>query len=182
LVPELALPNFADLRRRERAQAPTVAFADASADSAPIGSGAKTRVEVAPPAAAAKSQPSPTEFLQRGSNWQQIGEQGVSPASGLSLDGVGISPAALPSARRPASRQRARTLPPGQAASAILQRLRTPLKLLASGALIAAAAWVYFVATGELVRVGPVGPFWIAGPLVVAGLVWLVLALFREQR
>jgi hypothetical protein len=28
--------------------------------------------------------------------------------------------------------------------------------------------------------VGPVGPFWIAGPLVVVALVWFVGALFRE--
>ncbi|HEX6767464.1 MAG TPA: serine/threonine-protein kinase [Polyangiaceae bacterium] len=167
LVPELALPDLSAQKRRERAQAPTVAFVDAP-------------VEPLPPAPA----PAPkqdTEFLHRGSNWQQVGEQHVGrAASGLALDGVGITPGAMSSpSRRLAPRPR-HTLPPGQAASALMRRFQGPLKLFGTAAVIAIAAWVYFLVTGELVRVGPVGPFWLAGPLAVVALVWCVVALFRE--
>jgi hypothetical protein len=188
LVPELELPNVAAMKRQERAQAPTVAFAEQAAS--PDLSPARRAPDLVRPAAAPAPVPArpsnPSEFLQRGSGVEQVGARlGGGAASGLALDGVSLVPGTFPSAGRrpvPASVARDHTLPPGVAASVLLRRLQAPLKLLAFGAAIAAAAWIYFLATGELFRVGPIGPFFLAGPIVIVAFMWIVVALFREQR
>ncbi len=198
LVPELDLPDPAAKKRRERAQAPTVAFDDAPLESLPMApeldrpaAVPKPRAALASPEPVAAiprppaSSPAQTDFLDRGSSYRQMGPEPFTPhaGSGLSLDGVGIMPAVSSArSRRFGEPRQASTLPPGQAAFAIISRVRGPLKLFGIAAAIAAAAWAYFVATGELLRVGPVGPFWVAGPLAVVALVWLVAVLFREQR
>jgi hypothetical protein len=59
------------------------------------------------------------------------------------------------------------------------QRVRGPVKLVFLGILIGVGDYAYAEVTGELLRVGPAGPLWLAGPLVIWGIGLGVVRLMR---
>jgi serine/threonine protein kinase len=95
------------------------------------------------------------------------------------LDGVGVSPRAQP-LRVPIARYANVDEPePGLSAYELRLRLRGPVKLVFLGILIGVCDYAYADYTGELLRVGPAGPMWIAGPLVIWGIGLGVARLMR---
>lgn len=91
------------------------------------------------------------------------------------MDGVGLSPLAPP-VRSPAARYGAMDPVPGASTAALKERLRGPVKLVVLGIAMMAADFAYSQYTGELFSLGPVRPLWVAGPLVVTG---MLMALSR---
>lgn len=91
------------------------------------------------------------------------------------LDGVGLSPRPLPIRSAPA-RYGAMDPLPGASTAQLKERLRGPIQLVVIGIVVMAGDFGYSQYTGELFSVGPVRPLWVAGPLVIAG---ILLALVR---
>ena len=58
------------------------------------------------------------------------------------------------------------------------RQLKTPLLLIAVGSAIAAGSWLYLRVTGEVLAFGPVRPLFVAGPLVLAGVILAVHRVF----
>jgi hypothetical protein len=52
------------------------------------------------------------------------------------------------------------------------------LGLVAFGSLVAGAGWAYQISTGEAFTLGPVRPLFVAGPLVLVGLLLAAQRLF----
>lgn len=91
------------------------------------------------------------------------------------MEGVGLSPRAPP-IRSPAARYGAMDPVPGAGTAALKERLRGPINLVVLGIAVMAADFAWSQYSGELFSIGPVRPLWVAGPLVVAG---IVMALSR---
>lgn len=90
------------------------------------------------------------------------------------LSGVGLS-GAEPARRRPPPV----APPPLRAATAgYREHLRLPVQLVLVGIAVAAADVAYAEVAGELFRVGPVRPIWLAGGLVLVGLLMGTMRLF----
>jgi hypothetical protein len=104
------------------------------------------------------------------------------PASNLELDGLGIVPG--PVERRPRAplpRPRVASyheIEQRRAVTSVKERLVAPLGLVAFGSLVAGAGWAYQIATGEAFTLGPVRPLFVAGPLVLVGLLLAAQRLF----
>jgi serine/threonine-protein kinase len=95
------------------------------------------------------------------------------------LDGVGVSPRVQP-VRAPIARYAAVDEPEsGLSAYELRQRLRGPVKLVFLGIVIGIGDYAYTEITGELLRFGPAGPMWLAGPLVILGIGIGVARLMR---
>jgi serine/threonine-protein kinase len=97
------------------------------------------------------------------------------------MDGVGVSPRAAP-IRSHAARYGARDPLPGAGTRMLKERLRGPIQLIAFGMLVMVADFVYANQTGELIRVGPVRPLWVAGPIVVIGIGATVWRFMQSAR
>jgi len=111
------------------------------------------------------------------------------PAAPIALEldelGVGPSSAGLGSQARP------RSLRPGApgvrahvvrvGGPSIAARLRVPLGLIGLGSAVAGAGWAYHLVVGEPLLGGAVRPLFVAGPLVVVGLILVVLRLFAAS-
>ena len=96
------------------------------------------------------------------------------------LEGVGLSPGAAQVSRVTPVRGREpdrRFLASSEAAS-MRAKFRVPLQLVLVGIVVMAADFAYGLFFGEPVRLGPVRPVMIAGPLVVVGLVLGMARLF----
>ena len=97
------------------------------------------------------------------------------------MDGVGLSPQALPVRMAP-SRYGAKDAVPGASTARLRERLRGPLKLVALGIAIMAADFGYSQYSGELFAVGDVRPLWVAGPLVIAGIFTALMRIMQGTR
>jgi serine/threonine protein kinase len=97
------------------------------------------------------------------------------------LDGIGVSPRAAP-IRSQAARYGAHDPLPGAGTRMLKERLRGPIQLIAFGMLVMIADFVYASQTGELVRLGPVRPLWVAGPIVVIGIGATIWRLMQSAR
>ena len=101
-----------------------------------------------------------------------------SSSAGLSSSGLGSQ--ARPRSRRPGA-------PIAQAHAvrvggpSIAGRLRVPLGLVGLGSVVAGAGWVHQFVVGEPLLGETVRPLFIAGPLVVVGLILAVLRLFAAS-
>lgn len=95
----------------------------------------------------------------------------------LGLDGVGITPGvAAPIRPRIASTAYVER----QSSSAqIRERLRGPVRWVLFGTLLMAADFAYAATTGELFQIAGVRPLWVAGPIVVLGILSAVWRLVR---
>lgn len=60
-------------------------------------------------------------------------------------------------------------------------RLRAPVMALVVGIAVMAGDYAYAAFAGEPFALGPVRPFWIAGPLVVAGIAMAVLRMLPDD-
>lgn len=97
------------------------------------------------------------------------------------MDGVGLSPQAPP-VRAPAARYGALEPLPGASTAALKEKLRGPVKLVVLGIVIMIADFGYSQYSGELFAVGPVRPLWVAGPLVVLGIVAALMRIMQGTR
>ena len=97
------------------------------------------------------------------------------------MDGVGVSPRTVP-LRPQAARYGARDPLPGASTRALKERLRGPIQLVGLGMLVMIADSVYASQTGELIRLGPVRPLWVAGPLIVIGVAMTVWRFVQQAR
>jgi hypothetical protein len=88
----------------------------------------------------------------------------------------GASSTAMSSVRGPAVSAR---VPLGVRASPILDFM-LPLKLVGAGVVLMSLDWIYHQLTGELVAIGPARTMWLAGPLVIAGLILLLNRLIQS--
>ncbi len=104
------------------------------------------------------------------------------PASNLELDGLGIVPGPVERAPRvPLARPRVASyheIEQRRAVTSVKERLVAPLALVALGSLVAGGGWAYQITTGEAFALGPIRPLFIAGPLVLVGLLLAGLRLF----
>ena len=104
------------------------------------------------------------------------------PASNLELDGLGIVPGPverLP--RAPLARPRVASyheIEQRRAVTSVKERLVAPLGLVALGSLVAGGGWIFQMSTGEAFTLGPVRPLFVAGPLVLVGLLLAAQRLF----
>jgi serine/threonine-protein kinase len=103
-------------------------------------------------------------------------------ASNLELKGVSELPGPVRRAPRPSySRPQAASyheLEQRRAVSSVKERLVAPLGLVALGSLVAGGGWAYQMSTGEVFAVGPIRPLFVAGPLVLLGLLLAGQRLF----
>lgn len=97
------------------------------------------------------------------------------------MDGIGLSPRSAPIRSGPA-RYGANDPMPGASTERLKERLRGPVQLVGVGILIMAADFAYSQYSGELFAVGPVRPLWVAGPLVVAGILLAVSRIAQQAR
>jgi serine/threonine-protein kinase len=94
------------------------------------------------------------------------------------LDNVGIMPSVV-SSRPPSARIVARAVDTTPGPS-LVSRFARPLKLMVVAVLIMGADFAYAAVSGSTFALGPVRASWIAGPMVLAALVLLVVALVRD--
>jgi serine/threonine protein kinase len=103
-------------------------------------------------------------------------------ASNLELDGLGIRPGPVervPRAPLPRPRVAAyHEIEQRRAVTSVKDRLVGPLGLVALGSLVAGAGWAYQASTGEVFALGPIRPLFVAGPLVLVGLLLAAKRLF----
>jgi hypothetical protein len=104
----------------------------------------------------------------------------LSPMSGP-LDGVGLAPGAAP-VRTAATRHAAAVPVRGASTAALKARLRGPVQMVGLGLLVMIGDFAYSQTTGELFSVGPVRPLWVAGPLVVVGILMALLRIMQGDR
>ncbi len=97
------------------------------------------------------------------------------------MTGVGLSPQAPP-VRGPSVRYGAGVPLPGAGTAALKEKLRGPVKLVVLGIVIMVADFGYSQYSGELFAVGPVRPLWVAGPLVVLGIVSALMRIMQSTR
>jgi len=98
------------------------------------------------------------------------------------MDGIGLTPRAAPLRSPPPARYGAMAPLPGSGTAELKARLRGPIQLVVLGILMMAADFAYSNFTGELFSIGPVRPLWVAGPLVVLGLVLALLRFLQQAR
>jgi len=97
------------------------------------------------------------------------------------LDGIGVSPRSPP-IRSQSARYGAHDPLPGAGTRMLKERLRGPIQLIAFGMLVMIADFVYANQTGELIRLGPVRPLWVAGPIVVLGIGAVIWRFMQSAR
>lgn len=97
--------------------------------------------------------------------------------SALELDHQGDE---LPTAAHPRAGRRSHRAS-GRVAAVMLSRLRAPLSLIVLGLVIMAADFAHFTIRGSVFQLGPFRALWLAGPLVVLGLLRLLIGLFSSR-
>jgi hypothetical protein len=99
----------------------------------------------------------------------------------IDLDSVGISPQSRPV--RPIAARHYHVADTGGDATALLkERLRLPLKLIIAGMLVGICGVAYAEVTGEPLAVGPVQPLFVAGPLVILGVLIALVRFFQQAK
>ncbi len=100
--------------------------------------------------------------------------------SGEELDGVGLSPvASRPVARAP--RAGVEDVRFERSSGAVARRFGGPVKLVAVGVVVMLADFVYAFVVGEPLRLGPLRPVMLAGPLVLVGVAMGTARLFGSD-
>ncbi len=108
------------------------------------------------------------------------GSQANAVPTQVELDGIGVSPAPAPM-----SRARNADAPPPFVSpfetSSIKDKLRTPVMLVLVAVVIMAGAFAYAEVMQERLALGPVRPFWLAGPLMLWGIVLGIARLMGSE-
>jgi hypothetical protein len=94
---------------------------------------------------------------------------------------IGLELASVPSVH-PAERGRLASRPPEDERPPPPAELHLgrPIAILVIAILVAAADMVLARTQGSQVSFGPVTPLWLAGPLAIAGTIWLVAVLLKR--
>lgn len=148
-------------------------------DSAPVsrGQGSGARARPAPGSRVEAFDALDTELSDsRVDAIPNIGGFRLDAPGGLS-DALELTTTAVEARARPAVARHIAIVPPRKS---LMQGLAGPLKLLLLAALVTGIDWVYTVATGETLQLGPARLFWLSGPLAVLAIVKMIFRLAEQ--